>query len=101
MGDLCQNEGSIQCRRNHRRAMRITSKPINDLDLIDTVYGWRETWIMVDVSMLQQYTRSSVRVPPWTQNIRSSITADNVKKSNMSVKYVQTWEEPYFRTHSV
>jgi hypothetical protein len=39
--------------------------------------------------------------PPCTQKIWSSITAESVRKSNMSVKYVQTCDDPYLRTHSV
>lgn len=74
-----------------------TSKPIHDLDLINGMNRRRETCI--DVAWKRH--SGIVRIPPCTQNIRSSITTDSVRKSNISVKYVQTWDVPYFRTHSV
>lgn len=88
----------------------LTSETVNNLDLIDAMYARREscepradqTQSRLDNPSLTRLEQiNDDRSPPWTQNIRSSMTTLSVKKSNMSVKYCHTLGLPYLRWHSV
>lgn len=82
---------------------RSTSEPIDDLDLVERMHRGGQACANPAPASQRRYlaeTREAEDLPPWTQNIRSSMTTDRVRKSNMSVKYCQTAGLPYFRTHS-